>query len=130
MLYNSKTAPSKRRILIVEDDAAVRSTLQRFAVLSGYEAVWVATGDAGLKFLESNAPDIMLLDLSLPDKDGLALLRELHEKYANVRVVMLAATTDMPKAQVAMSCGASDFLTKPVELGAFKRMMEIHLPKR
>jgi DNA-binding response OmpR family regulator len=121
------TPAPKRKVLIVDDEAAVRTMMQRYISLSGYEVIQAANAAEGLKILESTPPDLILLDISLPDIDGLSVLRTLHEKYEKLPVIMLAGPTDIPKAHTALNCGASDFLAKPIDHAALKRTLQIHL---
>ena len=91
------------------------------------------SAQSALDYLKNNAadnaqvPDLIFLDITLPGSDGLAILRTLHEKFEKLRVVMLAANTDIPKANMALNCGASDYIAKPVDLPTIKRTLQIHL---
>ncbi|OGR90505.1 MAG: hypothetical protein A2992_07470 [Elusimicrobia bacterium RIFCSPLOWO2_01_FULL_59_12] len=129
-LPGPKLPPAKRRILIIDDNSGVRATLERYIKLIGHDVVLTKSGEEGLRLLEGSAPDLILLDISMPESDGLAILRTLHDKYADLRVIMLADTADIPKAHIALNCGAGDYITKPVDLPAIKRLLQIHLPNR
>lgn len=118
---------AKRKILIIDDEAPVRTMMQRFLSLSGHDVLQAGTGEEGLELLQVQTPDLIFLDLSLPGTDGLAILRTLHEKYANLPVIMMAANEDVPKAHTALNCGASDFIAKPIDHPALKRALQIHL---
>jgi len=122
-------APAKRTILVIEDEVPVRTLLQRYITLSGYDSILAASGEEGLKLLESTTPDLILLDISLPGGDGLVTLRQLHEKHETIQVVMLASAPDIPKAHAALNYGAGDFIAKPVDLPTLKRTLQVHLPK-
>jgi DNA-binding NtrC family response regulator len=119
----------KLKILIIDDDSSVCTSLGRMVVNSGYEAILSNSGQEGLKIAEIMKPDLILLDVTMPGMDGMAALRQFHEKYQEIQVIMLATSPDMPKAHEALNCGAGDFITKPVDLFALKRTLQLHLPK-
>jgi DNA-binding response OmpR family regulator len=119
---------SKRTVLVIDDEAPVRSTLQRYIQLLGHEVILTSSGEEGLKTLEATTPDLILLDITMPEMDGLTTLGKLHEKYENVSVIMLARPDDTPKAHQALNCGAGDFMTKPIELSALKNLFQLHFP--
>lgn len=117
----------KRVVLVIESDEAVRSTLQRYIQLSGYSVWQAGSGKEGLDILVGSRPDLVLMDLTLPDMEGLALLRTLREKFSDLRIITLASKPDMPKAQQALQYGAGDFIAKPVDLPNLKRTLQTHL---
>jgi DNA-binding NtrC family response regulator len=104
-----------RRILIVDDDEAVLSGLSKYFSRLGYEVVRAATGHEGLAGFESQDPDVTILDLRLPDIDGLQLLEVMRRKRAAL-VILLTGHGDIPTAVQAMQLGAESFLTKPVDM--------------
>jgi len=119
---------SKHHVLVIDDEAPVRATLQRYLTMMGYDSTLAESGEAGLKALGSVFPDLVFLDVTMPGMDGMVTLRQLHEKYEHIRVIMLATPADIPKATLALNCGASDFINKPLDLPTVKRMLQIHLP--
>jgi DNA-binding NtrC family response regulator len=118
----------KRKILIIDDEAPVRSTLQKYIQLLGHEVILTGSGEEGLKSLQETTPDLILLDINMPGMDGLATLGQLHEKYETVQVVMLAGPNDVPKAHQALNFGAGDFIAKPIELPVLKNLFQLHFP--
>ena len=124
---NLPPAP-KRRILVIEDEAAVRSILQRYISLSGYDAILTESAEEAMKLLQTTTPNLILLDISLPGGDGLVTLRQLHEKHETIPVIMLASSPDIPKAHAALNYGAGDFIAKPVDLSTLKHTLQVHLP--
>jgi CheY-like chemotaxis protein len=118
----------KRLILVIDDEAPVRTTLQRYIPLLGYDVLLTSSGEEGLNTLKATTPDLILLDMVMSGLDGLTTLGQLHEKYEHIKVIMLATQADTPKAHQALNCGASDFIAKPVELSALKNMLQLHLP--
>ncbi len=103
-----------RRILIVDDDEAVLQALGDYFARLGYEVVRAATGQQGLAGFDSQDPDVSILDLRLPDIDGMQILEIMRRKRA--LVILLTGYGDIPTAVRAMQLGAENFLTKPVDL--------------
>jgi len=103
-----------RRILIVDDDEAVLKGLGDYFVRLGYDVVRAATGQQGVSGFESQNPDVTILDLRLPDIDGMQILEIMRRKRA--LVILLTGYGDIPTAVRAMQLGAENFLTKPVDL--------------
>lgn len=103
-------------ILIVEDDERIGSTLLRALCGSGYDARWEKTGRTGLTAAVSFRPDLVLLDLGLPDVDGLELCRDIHRHDPTVDIVMLTARDEELDVVVGLDAGAVDYVTKPFKL--------------
>ena len=74
------------RVLIVEDDAALGSFLQKGLTLEGHQVDWVGDGETGLRHAEDYRPDLIVLDLSLPRKDGTEVLAEMHGRFDETSV--------------------------------------------
>jgi len=103
-----------RRILIVDDDEAVLKGLSEYFARLGYDVVRAATGQQGLDGFASQEPDVTILDLRLPDIDGMQILEIMRRKRA--LVILLTGYGDIATAVRAMQLGAENFLTKPVDL--------------
>lgn len=103
-----------RRVLIIDDDAAVLKGLADYFERLKYEVVRASTGKEGVAAFDAQEPDVTILDLRLPDMDGLQVLEALRRKRA--LVIMLTGYGDIPTAVQAMQLGAENFLTKPVDL--------------
>jgi len=101
-------------VLLVDDDPEILSALGRYLGTLGYEVRAEATGYDGIEAFRSTRPDVVVLDLDLPDTTGLEVLAEIRDDRAVV--VMLTGTGDIPTAVQAMQLGAENFLAKPVEL--------------
>ena len=101
-------------VLLVDDDPAVLRSLGRYLTGLGYDVLSEPHGLAGIESFERHRPDVVLLDLDLPDLNGLDVLERLRERRACV--VMLTGTGDIDTAVQSMRLGAENFLTKPVEL--------------
>ena len=105
-------------VLVVDDDRTVRETLADFFVTLGYSARTAASASEGRQAAAEHAPDVVLVDLRLPDASGLLLLEALRADDPELGVVMLTGHADVPTAVRAMQQGALDFLEKPVDLEA------------
>jgi DNA-binding response OmpR family regulator len=104
------------QILIVEDDERIGSTLLRALRGTGYEARWEQTGDGGLAAIAALRPDLVLLDLGLPDSDGLEVCRQIHEHDPSIDVVMLTARDAELDVVIGLDAGAIDYIAKPFKL--------------
>jgi two-component system response regulator HydG len=103
-------------VLVVDDDRTVRETLADFFDTLGYAARTAATASEGRQAAAEHAPDVVLVDLRLPDASGLTLLEALRADDPGLGVIMLTGHSDVPTAVRAMQAGALDFLEKPVDL--------------
>jgi two-component system, OmpR family, response regulator len=102
----------KDRILIVDDDPEIRQLLVNYLLRNGCDAVPAANGREMWQMLERHAVDLVVLDLLLPDADGLALCRDLRAK-SNLPVLMLTARGEETDRIVGIEMGADDYLVKP-----------------
>jgi len=112
--YEQFESGEGRRILVVDDDEAVLKGLSDYFSRLGYEVIRAATGQEGLSGFKSQDPDVTILDLRLPDIDGMKILEIMREKRA--LVILLTGYGDIATAVRAMQLGAENFLTKPVDL--------------
>lgn len=104
---------SEGRVLIIDDEAEVRESLETLLRLEGFEAESGENGDAGLRLIERRAFDVVLLDVALPDRTGLQVLEEIRRLDPNLPVVMITAYASVENAVAAMRAGARNYLTKP-----------------
>lgn len=103
-------------ILVAEDDRRVRQALERALRLEGYEVVAVADGAAALKAHQSRRPDLMVLDVSMPNADGLSVCRMLRERGSDTQILMLTARHEVGDRVAGLDAGADDYLVKPFAL--------------
>ena len=114
-----------RSVLLVEDDARVRRVLHLALQDEGYDVQEAATGEAGLRHLAAAEPDVILLDLMLPDDDGFAICRRIRRTSA-VPVIIVSARTDSHDVVAGLEAGADDYVCKPLvakELAARMRAL-------
>jgi two-component system, NtrC family, response regulator AtoC len=108
--------PVKSVILLVDDQDTIRFFLEKTLKQEGYEAVTARTGAEAIEKAREVVPDLVLLDLKLPDMDGLEVLRRIKEVFPEIGVVMITAFGDIETAVTAMKNGAYDFVSKPINL--------------
>jgi two-component system phosphate regulon response regulator OmpR len=107
--------PVADRILIVEDDRRLAPLLQRFLEDHHFEVAWAADGDQGWLDFQRLEPDLVVLDLMLPGRDGLTLCRQMRDA-GHVGILILTAKGDEADRVVGLELGADDYLTKPFGL--------------
>jgi DNA-binding NtrC family response regulator len=103
-------------VLVIDDDESIRDTLVEFFETLGYSARGAATATEGRRLAQEHAADVVLLDLRLPDADGLVTLQALRADDPDVAVILLTGFADVRTAVHAMQNGAVDVLEKPVAL--------------
>ena len=104
------------RILIVEDERALCDTLVKSLKQKGYEVDACYDGDSALDWLLTEKYDLLLLDLNLPGRDGMDLLKTLREQDRETRVLILSARSRISDKVEGLDCGANDYLVKPFHL--------------
>ena len=104
------------RLLLVEDDAHIRRFLRATLVTQGYTLLEVETGEEGLALAAAQVPDLVLLDLGLPDMDGKEVIRRLRE-WSEVPIIVLTARGQEREKVASLDAGADDYLTKPFGVG-------------
>ncbi len=112
------------RILIVDDEPSVRRYLTRFLEAKGYEVVEADDGAAGLLRLSDFSPDVVLLDLRLPDMHGVEVLERIHRADPGVGVVVITGHGDVETAVQAMKAHADHFMLKPVDLDVLETIIQ------
>jgi DNA-binding response OmpR family regulator len=105
----------KKRVLVVEDDPAIRDALSYNLTREGYEVEVVGDGVRALEAARRQEPDLVLLDLMLPELDGFDVTRALR-KESNVPILMLTARDDEIDRVLGLELGADDYLTKPFSM--------------
>jgi DNA-binding response OmpR family regulator len=104
------------RVLLVDDEAQFVATTAKRLRGRGFEVLEANSGPEGLGILERETVDVTVLDVGMPDMDGIQVLRELRMRYPHVQVLMLTGHANMEVAISGMAMGAFDYLMKPVEL--------------
>ena len=118
---------SGERVLVVEDDRSIGTGLVQALRNADHDAVLVPTGAEALAAIESAVPELVLLDLGLPDIDGIDLCRQIRERWPDLRIVILTARSDEIDVVVGLDAGADDYLVKPFRLAELMARVRAHL---
>lgn len=108
--------PANSVILLVDDQDSIRFFLEKTLAQEGYEAHTAKAGAEAIELAQKIIPDLILLDLKLPDMDGLEVLKRIKAIFPEICIVMITAFGDIETAVEAMKEGAYDFVTKPINL--------------
>jgi two-component system response regulator MprA len=108
------------RVLVVDDDRRLRDVLRRALTLSGYEVRLAENGSGALADISSSVPDAVVLDVGLPDIDGLEVTRLLRRERNRVPVLMLTARDAVSDRIDGLDAGADDYLVKPFDIDELK----------
>ena len=103
----------KGSILVIDDEDEIREGLEALLTSEGFQVSSAGTGEAGLQKLEDHPYDLMLLDVSLPDRNGLELLREIRRRDPYLSIILITAYGSIDMARAAFKGGAQDYITKP-----------------
>jgi two-component system response regulator MprA len=118
------------RILVVDDDMAVRRSIDRALRLEGYDVVTVPSGGEALEALAHTPPDALILDLQLPDLDGLQVCRRMRSAGDDTPVLMLTARQEIDDRVQGLDAGADDYLVKPFALAELLARLRALLRRR
>lgn len=113
---STETAPPNARILMVEDDDGISAALLRALESQGYVVDHAVTGTKARAMARANVPNLVLLDLGLPDTDGLDVCRALIAEHPSLRVLVLTARAEEIDVVLGLDAGAIDYVTKPFRL--------------
>ncbi len=116
-----------KRVLIVEDEVRFAEFLERGLRAHGFAATTAPTGDAARHLLRYDEFDLVLLDLGLPDVDGLHLLGELRRRGVRLPIIILTAREDVTDKINGLDAGASDYVTKPFSLDELLARLRVQL---
>jgi CheY-like chemotaxis protein len=114
------------RILFVDDDPFTLETLNKSVQIFGHQAILASSGKQGLDMARSQTPDLIMLDMMLPDLDGLTILKNLRHtpSTAPIPVVVLSASPEVDCEEVSKAAGADNVLNKPVRLQALQDVIQ------
>jgi len=115
------------KILVVDDAAFMRIRCSKLLIENGHEVVEAATGREAVEQYKSTSPDAVLLDITMPDMDGLSALKEIRALDSDARVAMVTAMGQQTIVMEALQAGAKDFIVKPFDaervLAAVKKLV-------
>jgi two-component system KDP operon response regulator KdpE len=118
--------PKSPLILVVEDDSQIRRFLRAILTSEGYQLIEATTAQEGIKQVGLRHPDLIILDLILPDRDGLEVTRELRE-WTSIPIIVLTARSQENDKVAALDMGADDYLTKPFGINELLARLRVAL---
>jgi DNA-binding response OmpR family regulator len=121
----------RKLLLVVEDDVLLLRPIQRAAAELGIDVLHAATGEEGIRFAGERQPDLILLDLGLPDMDGARVLGCLKSTpdTVSIPVIIYSGRTDHEERIESFRFGADDYLEKPFDMDMLMRRVEHHMFK-
>jgi len=120
----------KRRVLVVDDEKLIRWSLEEKLTSWGYNVNTAADAESAYRALDKRLPDLVLLDIKLPDASGIDILAKIREKSQDVAVIMITAEATVESAVQAMKLGAYDYISKPFNLEEMQILIEKSLEKK
>ena len=107
-----------RRVLVVDDEPAIRELLSMICAYEGWDVRTAEAGGPALRAVQEQPPDVVLLDMMLPDLDGLAVLRAIHASLPALPVIMVSARDSTEDRAALLAAGAAGYVTKPFGVAA------------
>lgn len=104
------------RLLLVEDDLMLGEALQEALTARHYSVDWAKNAESALRVLQASGIEIIVLDIGLPDRDGISLLKQLRHQQVNIPVLLLTARDSSQDKVMGLDAGADDYLLKPFDL--------------
>jgi len=104
------------RVLIVDDEELIGELLSDYLKEKGFEPFSIVSGEEAVKYVKRLRPHVVLLDIRIPDMNGLDVLQQIHELDPTVAVIMITGMHDEETARQALKLGAVDYIAKPIDL--------------
>jgi DNA-binding NtrC family response regulator len=117
----------KKKVLIVDDDAAVRRVIRRALQDADCDFIEASDGSEVREIVRWMRPAVVLLDIHMPELDGIAVTDELSRAYPDIRVIIVTGDATEKRAKLAMERGARDFVAKPIDVDYLRRTVEANL---
>jgi DNA-binding response OmpR family regulator len=118
------------RVLVVEDDRSLGAFLRRGLELEGHRVEWAEDGEAALVCMAANHPDLVLLDLSLPRRDGMEVLAEMRARHDDAAVLVVSGRNELKARVECLDMGADDYLLKPFSFSELRARCRALLRRR
>lgn len=120
---------SKIRVMVVDDEPSIRRFLKRSLKAHGYDFIEAETGEDALNLIALNQPDLVILDLGLPDISGLAVMQRIRE-WSQIPIIILSVKNQEKDKISALDTGADDYLTKPFGVGELMARLRVALRRQ
>ncbi len=118
------------KILVIDDDEEILELMMMYFKSEGHECFCTVTADGGIEIIKNKNPDIVFLDIMMPEKDGITALKEIHEIDKNLPVVMVTAYRHADAVVESFRLGALDCLLKPINFDYLKNNILARIPPR
>ena len=115
------------KILVIDDDPEVRMATRDFLSSKGYEVAAAEGGREALRLLAASPADVVLLDVAMPDMDGMETLKRIVSAHPNMPVIMVTANADIEITSKVLQLGAADYVPKPFDLDYLDQAISIQL---
>jgi DNA-binding NtrC family response regulator len=102
-----------KKVLVIDDEAIIRTSSKRALAPEGYEVILAAGGREGIEILEKESVDVILLDLKMPDMDGMEVLKVIMERWPGTKVIVVTGYSTVDTAVQALRLGAFNHIEKP-----------------
>ena len=116
-----------KKILVVDDEPEVRKLMEHFLIDRGYEVRVAGNGREGLDALDTFTPDLVLLDMHMPELDGLETLKRIAARAPSLPVIMVTVNDDVETTARLLQLGAADYVPKPFNLDYLEQAINIQL---
>src|SRR5713226_4462746 len=116
-----------KKILVVDDEPEVRKLMEHFLIDKGYEVRVAGNGREGLDALDTFTPDLVLLDMHMPELDGAEMLKQLAIRSPTLPVIMVTVNEDVETTSRLLQLGAADYVPKPFNLDYLEQAINIQL---
>jgi len=116
-----------KKILVVDDEPDVRQLMEQFLTDRGYEVRMAENGRLGLQALDTFTPDVVLLDMHMPELDGLETLKLIAARAPSLPVIMVTVNDDVETTTHLLQLGAADYVPKPFNLEYLEQAINIQL---
>ncbi|MCK9573703.1 MAG: response regulator [Candidatus Omnitrophica bacterium] len=117
----------KKKVLIVDDEREIVDFLGRFLQRLGVTAIKAYNGEEALKKFDQEHPDSIFLDIQMPDKDGITILKEIKKIDSSVKIIMITGKDDKDLQAKAKKYGAIDYITKPLDLSELSAKIDNYI---
>ena len=118
---------SSGKVMVIDDEVEVRLVLSEFLASRGYDVTMAESGLEALGLLQSATPDVVLLDVSMPEMDGVETLKRLLSASPGLSVIMVTANADVGVTSKLLALGAADYIPKPFDLEYLDQAISIQI---
>ena len=117
----------KKKVLVVDDEKEIVNFLENFLARFNITTIKATTGDEAIDFCQRCQPDYVFLDIQMPDKDGITVLKELKKLNPAIKVIMITGREEKEFQDKAKKYGAIDYITKPLDLSDLSKKIKEYI---